>query len=151
MGKSRVRNFLRPPSPQERVKPFAPPLLKCGNFWCPPYNMAKTSSYRVILPQNLLCPHPPFSMAKTCPAPPPLLSLGVKPQVPPLTPRLPFCIASIFKASQPFSRRKYSARSVWLKTSISNHIFFYPSFTSYLIGRKKPLTSLSKSSCDSKG
>ena len=35
MGKLRVRNFLRPP-PQDRVKLFAPPLLKIGNFSRPP-------------------------------------------------------------------------------------------------------------------
>ena len=34
LGKSQVRNFLR--SPQDRVKPFAPPLLKGGNFLRPP-------------------------------------------------------------------------------------------------------------------
>ena len=33
------------PSPQDRVKLFMPPFLNSGNFSCPPYNMAKTSSY----------------------------------------------------------------------------------------------------------
>ena len=36
MGKSRVWNFLCPPPPQDRVKVFAPPLLKSGNFSRPP-------------------------------------------------------------------------------------------------------------------
>ena len=35
------------PPPQDRVKLFAPPLLKSGNFTRPPYNMAKTLSYHV--------------------------------------------------------------------------------------------------------
>ena len=34
------------PPPQDRVKLFAPPLLKSANFTRPPYNMAKTSSFR---------------------------------------------------------------------------------------------------------
>ena len=46
MGKARVRNFLHPP--QDRVKLFAPPLLKGGNFLRPPpITMAKTFSSRV--------------------------------------------------------------------------------------------------------
>ena len=35
------------PPPQDRVKLFSPPLLKSGKFSCPPYNMAKRSSYSV--------------------------------------------------------------------------------------------------------
>ena len=35
MGKSRVRNFLRPP-PSRQGKTFRNPLLKSGNFSCPP-------------------------------------------------------------------------------------------------------------------
>ena len=69
MGKSRVRNFLRPPSRQGKTfRP--PPLLKSGNFSCPPaYNKAKTSSYHVKTTPKLFVP-PPFSMAKTFSAPP---------------------------------------------------------------------------------
>ena len=57
------------PPPQDRVKLFAPPLLKSGNFTRPPYNMAKTSSYRVKSTPKLVVP-PPFRMAKTFSAPP---------------------------------------------------------------------------------
>ena len=42
---------------------------KSGNFTCPTYNMAKTSSYRVKTTPKLLCPPPPFRMAKTFPPP----------------------------------------------------------------------------------
>ena len=68
MGKSLVQNFLHPPPPQDRVKLFAPTLLKSGNFSRPPYNMAKTSSYRVKTTPKLFVP--PFSMVKTFSAPP---------------------------------------------------------------------------------
>ena len=45
------------PPPQDRVKLFAPPpLLKSGNFLCPPYNMAKTSSYHVKTTPKLFVP-----------------------------------------------------------------------------------------------
>ena len=44
------------PPPQDRVKLFAPPLLKSGNLTCPPYNMAKTSSYRVKSTPKLFVP-----------------------------------------------------------------------------------------------
>ena len=69
MGKSQVQNLLRPPHPpQDRVKLFVPPLLKSGNFLCPPpYNMAKTSSYSVKTTPK---PFVPFSMAITFSAPP---------------------------------------------------------------------------------
>ena len=39
MGKSQVRNFLRPP-PQDRVKLFVPAILKDGNILRPPFSMA---------------------------------------------------------------------------------------------------------------
>ena len=58
------------PPPQDRVKLFAPPLLKSGNFTRPPYNMAKTSSYCVKSTPKLFVPPPPFRMAKTFSAPP---------------------------------------------------------------------------------
>ena len=44
------------PPPQDRVKLFTPPLLKSGNFSCPPYNMAKTLSYRVKTTPTLFVP-----------------------------------------------------------------------------------------------
>ena len=44
------------PPPQDRVKLFAPPLLKSGKFTRPPYNMAKTSSYRVKSTPKLFVP-----------------------------------------------------------------------------------------------
>ena len=44
------------PPPQDRVKLFATPLLKSGNFTRPPYNMAKTSSYRVKSTPKLFVP-----------------------------------------------------------------------------------------------
>ena len=47
--------FCAPP-PQARVKLFAPPLLKRGNFSRPPYNMAKTSSYRIKTTPKLFVP-----------------------------------------------------------------------------------------------
>ena len=47
MGKSRFKNVLRPPPPQDRVKLFAPPLfLKEWKLFVPPpttFNMAITS------------------------------------------------------------------------------------------------------------
>ena len=43
-GKIASPKLFAPPPPQDRVKLFAPPLLKSGNFSCPSYNMAKTSS-----------------------------------------------------------------------------------------------------------
>ena len=58
------------PPPQDRVKLYAPPFLKSGNFSRPPYNMAKTSSYRVKTTPKLFVPplqhdlnffRPPFS------------------------------------------------------------------------------------------
>ena len=68
------------PPPQDRVKLFAPPLLKSGNFTRPPYNMAKTSSYHVKSTPKLfvpppsewrkLFPPPPFLRGKTSRAPP---------------------------------------------------------------------------------
>ena len=79
MGKSRVRNFFAPPPSQDRVKLFTPPLLKSGNCSRPPYNMAKTSSYRVKTTQNFLCP--PFSTANTFSAPP--FRRGKSSRVPP--------------------------------------------------------------------
>ena len=44
------------PPPQDMVKLFAPPLLNIGNFWRPPYNMAKTSSYYVKTTPKLFVP-----------------------------------------------------------------------------------------------
>ena len=86
MGKSRVRNFLRPP-PQDRVKLFVPPLFKSGNFTRPPppYNMAKTSSYRIKTTPKLFVAPPPSEWLKLCP---PALFIGVKLHMPP---PLPFC------------------------------------------------------------
>ena len=80
IGKSRVRNFLRPP-PQDKVKLFTAPLLKSGNFLHPPpYNMAKTSSYCVRTTPKLLRPPPPSAWLKLCPPP---LFIGVKLHVAP--------------------------------------------------------------------
>ena len=67
------------PPPQDRVKLFAPPLLKSGNFTRPPYNMAKTSSYRVKPTPKLFVP-PPSEWLKLFPPP---LFVGVKLHVPP--------------------------------------------------------------------
>ena len=84
MGKPRVRNFLRS-YPQDRVKLFAPPLLKRGNFSRPPpYNMAKTSSYRIKTTPKLFVP--PLQHGQNFFRPP--LFVGVKLHVPP---PLPFC------------------------------------------------------------
>ena len=70
MGKSRVRNFLRPPPPPSRQgKTFCAPPFKDWKLFAPPYNMAKTSSYYVKTTPKLFVP-PPFSMAKTFSAPP---------------------------------------------------------------------------------
>ena len=48
------KHFATPP--QDRVKLFAPPLLKSGNFSRCPYNMAKTSSYRLKTTPKLFVP-----------------------------------------------------------------------------------------------
>ena len=71
--------FCAPP-PQDRVKLFTPPLLKSGNFSRPPYNMAKTSSYRVKTTPKLFAPPPPSAWLKLFPPP---LFVGVKLHVPP--------------------------------------------------------------------
>ena len=42
--------------PQDKVKLFAPPLLKSGNLTRPPYNMAKTSSSRIKTTPKLFVP-----------------------------------------------------------------------------------------------
>ena len=57
------------PPPQDMVKLFVPPLLKSGNFRAPPYNMAKTSSYRVKTIPKLFVP-PPSAWLKLFPPPP---------------------------------------------------------------------------------
>ena len=59
-----------PPLPSRQGKTFRAPLLKSGNFSCPSFNMAKTSSYRVKTTPKRFVPPPPFSMAKTFSAPP---------------------------------------------------------------------------------
>ena len=87
MGKSRVRNFLRPPPPPLKTglnfsRP--PTLLKSGNFSRPPppaYNMAKTSSYCVKTTSKLFMPAPSASLK----LPPPPLFVGVKLHVHPLS------------------------------------------------------------------
>ena len=86
MGKSWVRNFLRPPPPSRQGKTFCPPpLLRSGKFSCPPTKWLKLQASAYKLPQHLLCS--PFSMAKTISAPPPIF-VGVKLHMPP---PLPFC------------------------------------------------------------
>ena len=70
MGKSRVRNFLRPPTRQGKTFLAPPPILKSGNFSRPPNNMAKTSSYRVKTTPKLFVP-PPSAWLKLFPPPPP--------------------------------------------------------------------------------
>ena len=85
MGKSRVRNMLRPP-PSRQVKTFCPPpLLKSGNFLPPPFNMAKTSSYHVK-PTPKLFVSPPSAWLRLFPPPPPFRR-GKTSHAPPL----PFC------------------------------------------------------------
>ena len=100
MGKSRVRNFLHPPSQQDKTfrapflksgnllrPPFLksgnllrPPFLKSGNFLRPPFNMAKTSSYCIETTSKLFVPPPPpFSMAETLSVP---LFAGIKLNMP---------------------------------------------------------------------
>ena len=44
------------PPPQDRVKLFEPPLLKSWKFSWPPYNMVKTSSYRLKSTPKLFVP-----------------------------------------------------------------------------------------------
>ena len=64
---------------------FCTPLLKSGNFLCPPFNMAKTSSYCIKTTPKYVVTPPPFSMAKTCSAPiSPPFSVGVKLRMSPL-------------------------------------------------------------------
>ena len=62
---------LVPPPPQDRVKLFAPPLLKSGNFSRLPYNMALT--YKLVVP--------PLQHGSNFVRPP--LFIGVKLHVPP--------------------------------------------------------------------
>ena len=76
--------FCGPPPPQDSVKLFAPPLLISGNFTRPPYNMAKTSSYRVKTTPKLFVPPPPSEWLKLFLPP---LFVRVKLHVTPL----PFC------------------------------------------------------------
>ena len=73
-GKIAGPKLFAPPPPQDNVKLFEPPRLKSGNFSCPPYNMAKTSSYRVkTTPKLFVLPlqhgnnffRPPFDRGKT--------------------------------------------------------------------------------------
>ena len=69
----RVRNFLRPPPPKTGLtfsRPQTPFRIEWKLFAPPPFNMAKTSSYRVKtkVPKTVCAP-PPFSMAKTFSAP----------------------------------------------------------------------------------
>ena len=71
--------------PQDRVKLVVPPLLKSGSFRAPPTIWLKLQATTYKQPQNLLCP--PFSMAKTFSAPPPLF-VGVKLHVAPPPPVL---------------------------------------------------------------
>ena len=85
MGESWVRNFLRPPSRQDKTFRAPPPPLKSGKFSGPPPTIwLKLQATAEKLPQNFLCP--PFSMARTFSAPPPLF-VTVKLHMPPL----PFC------------------------------------------------------------
>ena len=88
MGKSRVRNCLRP---LPRVKLFAPPPpYKEYSLFAslpPSFNMAKTSSYSIKTTPKLFVP-PPFCMAETFPAPPPPFHRGKTSRAP--SP-LPFC------------------------------------------------------------
>ena len=73
------------PSPQDRVKLFAPPPPFKGwkLFVPPPITMAKTSSFRVKTTSKLVVP--PFSMPKTFSVPP--FCRGKTSLAPPL----PFC------------------------------------------------------------
>ena len=65
--------------PHDRVKLFAPPLLKSGNFSRLPYNMASTSSYLLKTTPKLFVP-PPSACLKLFPPP---LFVGVKLHSPP--------------------------------------------------------------------
>ena len=81
MGKSWVRNILRPP--QDRVKLLVPPFKKWKLFEPLPFNMAKiSSSPRKNYPKTCCAP-PPFSMAKTFSAPPPFFCRGKTSHAPP--------------------------------------------------------------------
>ena len=83
MGKSGVQNLLcAPPPPQDKVKLSTTPPLKMETFCVSPFNMAKTSSYRIKITPKLVVPL--FSMAKTFSAP--LFRRGKTSHAP-----LPFC------------------------------------------------------------
>ena len=94
MGKSWVRNFLRSPPPQVRVKQICAPLLKSGNFLHPPPPsiMVKTSrscvktTPKLVVPSHsawlkLPPPPPPFRRGKTSHAPPPSLFVAPLPVI----------------------------------------------------------------------
>ena len=79
--------FCAPP-PQDRVKLFAPLLLKGGIFFVPPITMAKTSSSHAKTTSKLFVPPPPFSMVKTFSTPP--FHRGKTSHAPP-----PFCSSTL--------------------------------------------------------
>ena len=92
MGKSRVRNFLRPPPPpppppppRDRMRLFTPHLFQFGLNFKP----ARKNTPKLVVPPpllawlNLFLPPPPyFCRGKTSHAPPP--SRFVAPRPPPL-------------------------------------------------------------------
>ena len=86
---------------QDTVKLLASPLLKGGNFFCPFFSMAKTSSYCVkTTPKPFVSPFsmsqtyssPPFRRGKTSFAPSSFVAPPPPPRHPPrnLSPVIPF-------------------------------------------------------------
>ena len=92
---------------QDMVKPYAPPpppphLLKIGNVLGPSTSIWVKLPQKK-LPQNFVCPHPPFSMATTFSDPPPffvgvILLISPPPPVlyppPPPPPASPYLVTS---------------------------------------------------------
>ena len=76
MGKSWIWNFSRPP-PSRQGKTFCAPSFKEWKLFVPlPFNMAKTSTYRVKPTPKLFVPPPSLAWLKLFP--PPTLYIGVK-------------------------------------------------------------------------
>ena len=69
-GKIAGTKLLRPPPPSRQGKTFCVPPFKEWKLVAPPFNMAKTSSYRIKTTLKTFCAPPPSAWLKNS-APPP--------------------------------------------------------------------------------